>query len=115
MAKRRYVPGQYVRRIDAAHRAYYVPRAGGQRVSRATWTEERAQIRTEILRAQKEVEKAVELGEVPETGGPGAAPFPPSVEGIAISPIGLPAREVWVDVDGVEWDVPQAVEGEDDT
>lgn len=111
----RYVPGRYVRRVDSLGRWYVVPRAGGQRVPRALWTEERAEIRQRVERARKEVEKAVELGEVPPTGGPGAPPFPPSVEGVAISEVGVPEREVWVDEEGVEWDLPEPIEGEDET
>ena len=111
----RYVPGEYVRRWDSLGRWYVVPRAGGQRVRRDLWREERAEIRTKIERAQKEAQVAAELGEVPPTGGPGAPFFPPSVEGIAISEVGVPEREVWVDEEGVEWDLPEAIEGEDDT
>lgn len=111
----RYVPGQYVRRRDAIGRSYYVPRAGGQRVSRAAWAQERAEIRARVERLEKEVAKAVELGQVPETGGPGEAPFPPSVGGVEVSPVGAPAREVWVDESGEEWDVPEPVDGDDDT
>lgn len=105
------VKGQYVRRIDAIGRPYYVPREGGQRVKAILWKEERAQ----IARVRKEGVKAAELGEIPETGGPGMPPFPPSVGGVRVSDVGVPEREVWIDEDGVSWDLPEAVEGVDDT
>lgn len=105
------VKGRYVRRYDSLGRMYVVPREGGQRVKHQLWYDERAQ----IARARKEAAKAVELGEVPPTGGPGAPPFPPSVEGVSISEVGVPGREVWTDEDGVEWDLPEPIEGEDET
>jgi hypothetical protein len=105
------IKGQYVRRYDSIGRPYYVPRAGGQRVSGDLWREERAR----IARVRKEGAKAAELGEIPETGGPGMPPFPPSIEGVRVSEVGVPEREVWTDDEGVEWDLPEPVQGDDDT
>lgn len=105
----RYIPGQIVRRIDSIGRSYYVPREGGQRVPRSTWVEERQAIR----RVQKEVEEAARRGEAPvppPTGSPGEAAFPPGV-----SDVGVPEREVWTDEHGVEWEVPEPVEGTGET
>ena len=105
------VKGKYVRRYDSLGRRYVVPRGGGRRVKVALWKEERQQ----IARARKEGRKAVELGEVPPTGGPGEAPFPPSVMGVPVDERGVPRADVWVDEDGVEWDLPHAMDGDDDT
>jgi hypothetical protein len=105
------VKGQYVRHYDSLGRMYVTPRAGGQRVPRALWYEERAQ----IARVRKEGAKAAELGEIPETGGPGMPPFPPSIEGVRVSDVGVPEREVWIDEEGVSWDLPEPVQGDDDT
>jgi hypothetical protein len=84
-------------------------------VARSVWQQERAEIRARVERVQKEIAKAVELGQVPETGGPGQPPFPPSVGGVSVSPVGVPEREVWIDESGQEWDLPEPVEGDDDT
>lgn len=107
----RHIRGQYVRRQDSLGRNYYLPRAGGQRVKAILWKEERAQ----IARVRKEGAKAAELGEIPETGGPGMPPFPPSIEGVKVSEIGVPEREVWIDEEGVEWNLPEPVQGDDET
>lgn len=95
------VKGQYVRRIDSAGRPYYVPRSGGNRVPASLWKVEREQ----IARLRQRGRIAVELGEIPPTGGPGGQPFPSSIGGVSISPMGEPEFGTWVDEDGVEWDV----------
>lgn len=65
--------GQYVRKKDSIGRYYYVPRAGGQRVARVKWEQDRKRVRE---RAPKPT--PAPPPKVPSPKAPSRAPSPPS-------------------------------------
>jgi hypothetical protein len=109
--RRRAGAGDYVRRVDKLDRVYYAERATGRRAPKRQWELERDQVAFERARA-----RAAALAQAEEERG--RRPFPPSVE-VPGKPEGarpgrVPGTEVFVDEDGVEWDL-LAVTGEDET
>jgi hypothetical protein len=106
-ASRTLRPGQgaLVRRTDKLGRVYYADRRTGKRAKAVAWVAEREAVAFERARGRADAEERAELGLPSEVRGA----FPPGV-----TETGVPRRGVWVDEDGVAWDL-ESVEGEDET